>query len=395
MLTEKDLVEVVKGLIQVAQDLKTTVVFYYSDWSDKGVLHAWVIDAEKGISYKKNDVSALLVGEQKGAVSVSDNNSLTPDLLGLEARSHQLGSAANHLVSELEEATRSSVNIGKGISRDLKLWYKALIAPLEDLLPTEEGSRLTFIPDASLGIVPFAALQREDDSYLVEHFTISMAPSLGVLSKLAEAQRQNNKKERLNKGCVVSDPQENLEWAKQEGLDIASVLKADPIVGKGASIKVIEKAIKEARWIHFACHGDPFKKTNIHSVYEGALGLAPHTENPKGGWWHADQIHKIPLSAELVFLSGCDTGRGKIQKEGVIGLTRSFLAAGASCVIATQWPISDEATTKLVGGFYRSILNTRKPKQKAEALREMMLEGIHQGLPPEKWAPFFLEGWPD
>ncbi|MGE3557194.1 MAG: tetratricopeptide repeat protein [Candidatus Obscuribacterales bacterium] len=388
MLAEKD-------LIQVAQNLKTTAVVYFSDWEDTGVLHAWVVDAKQGISYKKLDVSCLPVGEQKDPVPFSDSNSLTHDFLDPERRSKQLRTAARYLVSELEEATRGSVNVGQGITRDLKLWYKALIAPLEGLLPTEEGSRLTFIPDASLGIVPFAALQKEDNSYLVEQYTISMAPSLGVLSKLAEIHSHKGSEAKPAKGCVVGDPQENLQSAKQEGLEVASALKTDPIMGKNASIDVIQKAISEARWIHFACHGDPSKRTDIHSVYEGALGLAPPKEDPKGGWWHANEIQKIPLSAELVFLSGCDTGKGKIQREGVIGLTRSFLAAGASCVIATQWPIADEATTKLVGSFYRSILNTRKPKKKAEALREMMLEGINRGMPPEKWAPFFLEGWPE
>ncbi|MGE3557193.1 MAG: CHAT domain-containing protein [Candidatus Obscuribacterales bacterium] len=383
MLTEKDLVRVVK-------DLKTTAVFYSSDRKEEGVLHAWVIDAKGGISYKQLD-TCLLRGEEQGSSKTSNQNPVP----FVEKQPQQLGAAAYHLVSELEEASRGSVGIGKGISRDVKLWYKALIAPLEDLLPTGEGSRLTFIPDASLGIVPFAALQREDNSYLVEHYTLSTAPSLGVLSKLAETHSHSSNEDKPSKGCVVGDPQENLQWAKQEGLEVASALKAEPIIGKNASIDVIQKAISEARWIHFACHGDPSKRTDIHSVYEGALGLAPPKEGPKGGWWHANEIQKIPLSAELVFLSGCDTGKGKIQREGVIGLTRSFLAAGASCVIATQWPIADEATTKLIGNFYRSLLNTRKPKKKAEALREMMLEGIHQGLPPEKWAPFFLEGWPE
>ncbi|MGE3954467.1 MAG: tetratricopeptide repeat protein [Parachlamydiales bacterium] len=388
MLTKKD-------LIQVAVNLKTTVVFYSSDWMEKGVLHAWIVDAKSGISYKKLDASFLLPNKQEGPPLVPNNSSLTPDLLGPVRKSQKLGAAANHLVSELEEASRGGLNMGEGINRDLKLWYKLLIAPLEGILPTEEGSRLTFISDASLGIVPFAALQKEDNSYLVQHYTITTAPSIEVLCKLAEIHNQESNQKKLGKGCVVGDPQENLQWAKQEGLEVASALKADPIIGKNASIEVIQKAISEARWIHFACHGDPSKRTDIHSVYEGALGLAPPTEDPKGGWWHANQIQKIPLSAELVFLSGCDTGKGKIQREGVIGLTRSFLAAGASCVIATQWPIADEATTKLVGNFYRSILSTRKPKKKAEALREMMLEGIHQGMPPEKWAPFFLEGWPE
>jgi CHAT domain-containing protein len=98
---------------------------------------------------------------------------------------------------------------------------------------------------------------------------------------------------------------------------------------------------------------------------------------------------KLSLNADLVVLSACDTGRGKITGDGVLGLSRSWLAAGASNVVVSLWQVNDQATSALMVDFYRS-LSTQSDK--AMALRQAMLKTKQRFPSPEYWAAFTLIG---
>jgi CHAT domain-containing protein len=99
----------------------------------------------------------------------------------------------------------------------------------------------------------------------------------------------------------------------------------------------------------------------------------------------------LPLSADLVTLSACQTGLGRISGEGVMGLSRAFFVAGARSVLVSLWSVSDEATERLMTAFYRHYVNGMS---KAAALQEAMREV--RALPsfsnPRYWAPFILLG---
>jgi CHAT domain-containing protein len=121
-----------------------------------------------------------------------------------------------------------------------------------------------------------------------------------------------------------------------------------------------------------------------------AIALAP--EGRDDGFLTAEEVLDLKLSAELVVLSACDTGRGRITGDGVIGLSRSFISAGVPSVIVTLWSIPDSPTALLMSEFYK-ILNQNADK--ADALRKAMLMMMRQSPDPVNWASFTLVGAAD
>jgi CHAT domain-containing protein len=97
------------------------------------------------------------------------------------------------------------------------------------------------------------------------------------------------------------------------------------------------------------------------------------------------------LKTELVVLSACNTGRGRITGDGVVGLSRAFVAAKVPSIVVSLWSVPDNPTALLMTEFYRNIL--RQP-DKAAALRQAMLTTMKQYPDPFDWAGFVLIGEP-
>jgi CHAT domain-containing protein len=97
----------------------------------------------------------------------------------------------------------------------------------------------------------------------------------------------------------------------------------------------------------------------------------------------------MKLNAELVVLSACDTGRGRITGDGVIGLSRSLISAGVPSVIVSLWSVPDAPTASLMTEFYRQL---QQNPDKATALRQAMLTTMKQHPNPKHWAAFTLIG---
>jgi len=119
----------------------------------------------------------------------------------------------------------------------------------------------------------------------------------------------------------------------------------------------------------------------------GAIALAP--EGKDDGLLTSNEILDMKLKAELVVLSACDTGRGKITGDGVIGLSRSLITAGVPSVIVSLWAVPDAPTASLMTEFYQNLQNN---PDKATALREAMLKTMKQHPQPSNWAAFTLIG---
>lgn len=176
-----------------------------------------------------------------------------------------------------------------------------------------------------------------------------------------------------------------LPGAETEAKEIAQLLNVKVITGKDATKAAFIQRLPQARFIHLATHGllDDFKGLGV----PGAVALAP--DGKDDGLLTANEILDLKINAELVVLSACNTGQGKLTGDGVIGLSRALISAGAPSVIVTLWSIPDSPSALLMGEFYRQL---QKNPDKARALRQAMLTTMKQHPSPSDWAAFTLIG---
>ena len=136
-------------------------------------------------------------------------------------------------------------------------------------------------------------------------------------------------------------------------------------------------------YVHFASHGE----FNADSPLNSALLLAKDKTND--GTLTVGELYSMRLNADLVTLSACETGLGKIANgDDVVGLTRGFLYAGSRSIVASLWKVDDEATAYLMTRFYGALKGTSK----REALRLAQLETRKKYAHPYYWAAFQLTG---
>jgi len=147
--------------------------------------------------------------------------------------------------------------------------------------------------------------------------------------------------------------------------------------------------LSQYRIVHFATHG---LLNSQHPELSGLVfSLVDSQGQPQDGFLRLHEIYNLKLPAELVVLSGCRTGLGKeIKGEGLIGLTRGFMYAGAARVVASLWGVNDEATADLMRRFYRGMLV--EGMRPVAALRTAQVAMWKQGVPPYYWAGFTLQG---
>jgi CHAT domain-containing protein/Tfp pilus assembly protein PilF len=320
-------------------------------------------------------------------------------------------------LTELVTSSRESIGVrSRGIlvvgtgentqgiaTQKLQQLHQILIEPIAQFLPTDPNSKIIFIPQSSLFLVPFAALKDAQGKYLIEKHTILTAPAIQVL-ELTHQQRQRvgaysrtplQGKDALIMGnpTMPSIPDAtgklqqlpSLPGAEIEAKAIAQLLNTQAIIGKDATKAAILQQLKTARIAHLATHGllDDFKLSGV----PGAIALAPSGDD--NGLLTASEIFDLKLNAELVVLSACDTGRGDIKGDGVIGLSRSLISAGVPSIIVSLWSVPDAPTASLMTQFYRQI---QQNPNKATALRNAMLSTMKQHPNPRDWAAFTLIG---
>ncbi|MEO0378035.1 MAG: CHAT domain-containing protein, partial [Cyanobacteria bacterium P01_A01_bin.17] len=120
----------------------------------------------------------------------------------------------------------------------------------------------------------------------------------------------------------------------------------------------------------------------------GAIALAPDPDQD-GLLTSAEIIDELTLQADLVVLSACDTGRGDITGDGVLGLSRSLIAAGTHSLVVSLWSVPDAPTASLMIAFYQEL---KQGNDKAHALRQAMLTTLEEYPEPQNWAAFTITG---
>ena len=290
--------------------------------------------------------------------------------------------------------------------------YRSLIGPFREHLAGH--SHLTITPYRELGSLPFALLEDETGAPLLEHFSISLVPSIASL-KILKHRPANPDRSPL--AYIVGDPAvpAELRLERLPGAATEAKIVRNHLAATHPSVSILFRTdvdatptnyLKEApgaRLVHMACHAGVGMTASASALY-----LAP---GPDGdSTLDFAEIARAPLENALVFLAACRSGAGRATADGTVGLAREFLRAGARAVVASYWKVSDEATRILVGYFYDKFLNGAKSERGgnervdvATALRDAMLAtrdelsrqtGAGQGVSahPGGWGPFFVLG---
>jgi len=365
---------------QIAQTQKASVV-EYSIASDED-LYIWVVQPTGKVEFRSVDLK----------------KSLNTPLAKLVTSSRESIGVRGRASIEIEPVVDAAEQ-----KNQLQQLHKLLIDPIADILPKDPNSHVIFIPQGQLFLVPFPALQDANGKYLIEKHTILTAPAIQVLD-LTRQQKLKPQPANLQAALVVGNPTmpkvttklgdaprqlSNLPAAEQEAKEIAKLFKTEVFTGNQAIKAKILPKLSQARIIHLATHGllDDFKGLGV----PGAIALAPSGNGElNDGLLTANEILDLKLNADLIVLSACDTGGGKITGDGVIGLSRSLITAGTPSVIVSLWSVPDAPTAELMTEFYRNW--QQRKLNKAQALRQAMLTTMKNHSNPRNWAAFTLIG---
>jgi CHAT domain-containing protein/Tfp pilus assembly protein PilF len=313
--------------------------------------------------------------------------------------------------------------------------YELLLAPVKNRI---RGKDLVIVPGGPLAYVPFEALV-EDGRYLIETHRIRYAPSLTALhlvrlwektraqprrplwavadpvydkadprverqKDLAQATQDALAKylSRADRGPIRGETYARLRFTGQEADAIRARLGAadsDVLMGLQASEAAVKAAsakglLAQARYVHFATHGilglDTGQPPALVLSLVGNDGARDEDGGVNDGFLRLDEVTRLHLNADLVVLSACETGRGRLYAgEGVIGLARAFLYAGSRGVVCSLWAVDDRETAGFMARLYGGL---KDGQAAADALRAAKLEMIRAGKPPVYWAPFILIG---
>lgn len=287
--------------------------------------------------------------------------------------------------------------------------YDALIAPVRDLLPSAPGSLLTIVPHGVLMTVSFAALQARDGRYLLENYAMHYAPA-GAVLRFTSQRRQPNA--RGGSILLVADPAAirrspldpalpPLPGARREVAEIAALVPRGRVTlleGGDASESRVRTAAARTGIVHFATHA--IVEDDDPTASYLALSHAFLT---------ARDIYDLRLKADLVVLSACRSGGGRVTGDGVAAFARAFVYAGAPSLVVSLWDVADQPAGRLLPAFYRAWLAGASKARSLRRAQLQLLADLRSGsvkvetragpvvLPedPKFWAGFVLIGEPD
>jgi CHAT domain-containing protein/Tfp pilus assembly protein PilF len=323
---------------------------------------------------------------------------------------------------QIEELTRKYLEEMQAKDDDINL-ARQLYGVLLGSLPGEASrKRLIVVPDGTLNLLPFDTLHDLTGALVLETRTVSYVPASTVLTVLRTAnntqlsrrtflgvgdvpyQNQGHVSAKLDKPGTVklrllrgfSDalgtPLYDLPQTREEVLRVSNIVGKDGVVLLGSN--ATETAFKsqpltDFKIVHIAAHG--FVDTQFPERSGLVLGVDPASHDD--GLLQVREIIRLRFDADLVTLSACNTGLGKLQgEEGVTNLVEAFLVSGANAVVASLWSADDTYTAALMERFYTHIA---EGQDKATALRQAKLDllaeyGKH--VPPYYWGAFVLVG---
>ena len=283
--------------------------------------------------------------------------------------------------------------------------YGLLLGSIQEI---KKSPRITIVADGKLHLLPFEALVGPEGDYLIVSHLVDYSPSATVFSMTRrESATRRGKLPFLGIGDVPTRRLQNgeaffglknarlnpLPATKDEIMAISELVgnRSIQLLGEHATEGALKALpLSEFQILHFAVHGI----SSEGGPNRSALVLASNPETGEDGLLEASEISDLNLNADLVVLSGCDTGLGDfVQADGVANLARSFLLAGAKTVVASLWGADDYYTRTLMKRFYSYLV---QGMDKGSALRLAKLALINfygrEKALPVYWAGFVMIG---
>jgi CHAT domain-containing protein len=330
----------------------------------------------------------------------------------------QINAAAAELADNLRQPRQSPGKID-WLSRQLSAM---VLQPVASKL---QQQNVVVIADGNLQLVPFSLLPMPDDDGNVRPaLQTRYAPSASVFAALTQTPARSLQSllvlaDPLSTASNTSKPEQpnmiaaneidnllTLRSARQSGIvpdrlpgarleaELIAAVAADQYrvnlrLGADANRRFVgHGGLRHHDIVHFATHGVVDKDLPALS----ALLLAPE-QDQQPAYLYPSDIRELQLNAELVVLSGCDTGIGKaVAGHGLMSLSRPFLAAGARQVVASLWQVSDQATAELMERFYRNLLNDGQSTQQALQSAQQWMQQQSRWQHPYYWAGFIITG---
>ena len=358
---------------------------------DLDSLRTGLRDTESIVSYYLADTSVyiFLINKDTSAFKKSD---FEYDMD--EAVSNFRNSIFNYFTSDNKSDSLYLANADQYAALSQEL-YRTLFKPIEPL----PDSNIILIIDNVLGYLPFEAICSavpdnktafKNYNYLLKNYTISYAYSSSMWVEM------NNRKNENNSYFIGFAP----SFAKQDNSDTSNL---KPLEFNKDEINRISELFKSRNYVD----GEATKENFINNApSSGLIHLATHSiaNNKESDYsflafennerLFTSEVYALPLQAQLVTLSACETGLGELRSgEGVISIARAFSFAGAQSIISSLWSINDRSTSLIMADFYK---NLKDKKQKDQALRKAKINYIqsmgHVEAHPFYWASFICIG---
>ncbi|MBF0187687.1 MAG: CHAT domain-containing protein [Magnetococcales bacterium] len=262
--------------------------------------------------------------------------------------------------------------------------HARLIAPLASQIPA--GGSLTVVPHGPLHYLPFAGLLDGTGRFLVDRYAIRVLPSAGVLAFLKPSGSDGRRTMLILGNPDLGNPDLDLPFAEKEARALASTHRDSKLLVRSAASESAFRTLgSHYNHLHVASHG------KFDAADPMGSGLYLSEGDGHDGRLTVRELYGLDLNADLVTLSACETGLGKIASgDDVVGLNRGFLYAGASTVVSSLWEVDDLATKEMMLAFY-AALATENPRS---ALRtaQRKVKSKSRLRHPFFWAAFQVTG---
>jgi CHAT domain-containing protein/Tfp pilus assembly protein PilF len=349
---------------------------------------------------KKTAMVAYALGDSASLAWVIDGSGfdlrLLPPRSTLSAQTRRLRDA----ISLVEKGRPALLESSRAL-------YRMLLEPFEARLA--KARTVIIVPDGALFEIPFEALLVQDAApdapwrdqpFLARRTPLLYAPSATVYLSMKAAPAPRFARDLFAMGNPdyaaleggSEGPLAPLPYAEQEVEAIGAKLEADRktvLTGPQAKEKALKAELQgdSPRVLHLATHGlvdaaEPARSSVVLAPGEG-----------EDGYYRTLEILSTRVPGALVVMSACESARGRVSRgEGVVGLSRAFLAAGAGSVVASLWSVSDQSTARLMKTFYERMFSKKEPAARALNEARIALLEDERYSHPFFWSPFIVTG---